>query len=87
MSISDMDNMEILLDETADAFGEMMDSLFDEDPKLFEARFGNGEVNAHSTKASWNAQVAAASDEFRKALNVLVEKFESRLHLGEFSND
>ncbi len=87
MSISDMENMEILLDETADAFSELMGSLFDEDPTLFETRFSDGTVLVHSTKATWQTQVDAASDEFREELNRLVAKFEERLHNGEFAND
>ncbi len=85
MSISDMVNIENQLDDVADEFDDMMKKLYDEDPKLFETRFGNGEVKVHSTKASWNTQVSHASDELRKELNALIEKFEIRLHQGEFA--
>jgi hypothetical protein len=45
----------------------------------------NGETLVHSTKATWNAQVDSASDEFHQALKKLVEKFEVRLLQGEFA--
>ena len=76
MSINDMVRMENQLDEVADEFGDMMKQTFDEDPKIFVG---------HSTKASWNAQADAASDELRKELNAVIERFETRLHLGEFA--
>ena len=76
MSIKDMIRMENQLDEVADKFGDMMKEVFDEDPKIFEGR---------SAKASWNAQVDHASDELRKELNAMIEKFETRLHYGEFA--
>ncbi len=85
MSISDMVNIENQLDDVADEFDDMMKKLYDEDPKLFETRFGNGEVKVHSTKASWNPQVSHASDELRKEINALIEKLEIRLHQGEFA--
>jgi hypothetical protein len=76
MSISDMIRIENQLDDVADEFSDMMKELFDEDPKIFEGR---------STKASWNAQVDHASDELRKELNAMIEKFETKLHYGEFA--
>ena len=76
MSIVDMVRIENQLDEVADEFGDMMKQAFDEDPKIFEG---------HSTKASWNAQADHASDELRKALNAMIEKFETKLHNGEFA--
>ena len=76
MSIKDMIRMENQLDEVADEFGDMMKQAFDEDPKIFED---------HSTKASWNAQADHASDELRKELNAMIEKFEVKLHNGEFA--
>mgnify|MGYP000623866487 CR=1 FL=1 len=85
MPIQELDNMENLLDEVANEFGDIMKLMFDQDPGLFETRFGNGEVKVHSTKASWNVQVSHASDELRKELNALIEKFEVRLHQGEFA--
>ncbi len=76
MPIQELDEMEKLLGETTDCFEDTMKQLFDEDPKIFEGR---------STKASWNSQVSEAGDEFHKALKKLVEKFEVRLHNGEFA--
>jgi len=76
MPIQELDEMEKLLGETTDCFEDTMKQLFDEDPKIFEGR---------STQATWNAQVSEAGDEFHKALKKLVEKFEVRLHNGEFA--
>ena len=85
MPIQELDNMENLIGEVADEFGDVMKLMFDQDPGLFETRFGNGEVQVHSTKAAWNAQVDAAGDEFHGELKKLVEKFEVRLLQGEFA--
>jgi hypothetical protein len=85
MPIQELDNVEATLDEVANCFEDTMKQLFDEDPGLFETRFGNGEVKVHSTQASWNAQVSLAGDELREALSALIEQFEVRLHNGEFA--
>jgi hypothetical protein len=84
MPIQELDEMENLLDEVADEFQVTMKLMFDQDPGLFETTM-NGETLVHSTKATWNAQVDAASDEFHQALKKLVEKFEVRLLQGEFA--
>jgi hypothetical protein len=85
MPIQELDEMEKLLDETTDCFEDTMKQLFDEDPGLFETRFANGEVKVHSTQMEWSSQVSFAGDELRKELNELIEKFEIRLHNGEFA--
>ncbi len=85
MPIQELDEMEKLLDETTDCFEDTMKQLFDEDPGLFETRFANGEVKVHSTQMEWSSQVSFAGDELRKELNQLIEKFEIRLHNGEFA--
>ena len=84
MPIQELDEMEGLLGEVADEFQTTMKTLFDEDPGLFQTTV-NGETLVHSTKATWNAQVDAASDEFHTAVKALVEKFEIRLLQGEFA--
>ena len=84
MPIQELDNMENLLGEVADEFGDVMKLMFDEDPGLFQSTH-NGETLVHSTKATWNTQVDAAGDEFHKELKALVEKFEVRLLQGEFA--
>ena len=76
MPIQELDKMEATIDEVADCFEDTMKQLFDEDPGLFEG---------HSTQASWNAQVSFAGDELREALGALIEKFDVRLHNGEFA--
>ena len=85
MPIQELDEMENLIGEVTDCFEDTMKQLYDEDPGLFETRFGNGEVKVHSTQSHWNAQVSYAGDEFQTALKALVEKFEIRLHNGEFA--
>ena len=85
MPIQELDEMENLIGAVTDCFEDTMKQLYDEDPGLFETRFGNGEVKVHSTKATWNAQVDAAGDEFHVEIKKLVEKFEVRLLQGEFA--
>ena len=84
MPIQELNEMENLLGELADEFQYTMKSLFDEDPETFKTVVG-GETLVHSTKATWNAQVDAASDEFHEEIKKLVEKFEVRLLQGEFA--
>ena len=74
MSISDMTEMHNLLDETADCVDDLMKQLFDEVPEVVPA----------ASQMDWFAQVNAASDDFRKELAVLVERFEIKLKHGEF---
>ena len=76
MTILELDEMEKLIDETTDCFEDTMKQLFDKDPGSFEG---------HSTQASWNAQVSFASDTLREELVELIERFEVRLHNGEFA--
>ena len=74
MSISDMTEMHNLLYETADCFDDLMKQLFDEVPEVVPA----------ASQMDWFAQVNAASDDFRKELNKMVESFETMLKHGEF---
>ena len=76
MSIADMLDMESMLYEVTDTFQDEMKQLFEEEPEIFEGR---------STKVSWNAQVNAASEDLRKELDALIEKFETKLHNGEYA--
>ena len=76
MSISDIDEMENLLDETADCFADMMKQVFDECPEAFEGRTSHME---------WSVACNAASDDLREELNRLIEKFEMKLHDGEYN--
>lgn len=85
MPIQELDEMENLIGEVTDCFEDTMKQLYDEDPGLFETRFGNGEVKVHSTQSHWNAQVSYTGDEFQKELKRLVEKFEVKLLQGEFA--
>mgnify|MGYP003640062557 CR=1 FL=1 len=74
MSIADMTEMHNLLDETADCFDDILKLLFDEVPEAVPA----------TNQMGWSGQVSAASDDFRKELAVLVERFENKLKHGEF---
>jgi hypothetical protein len=75
MSVSDIDQMETQLDEVAECFAGMMKQIFVEEPEIFEGR---------NTKWGWNAACSAASDDLRKELNQVIEKFEVKLHNGEY---
>jgi len=74
MSIADMTEMHNLLDEVADCFDENLKQLFDEVPEAVPA----------SNQMDWSSQVSDASDDFRKELAALVERFEIKLKHGEF---
>ena len=74
MSIADMTEMHNLLDETADCFDDLMKQLFDELPEAVPA----------TNQMDWFAQVNDASNDFRKELAALVERFEIKLKHGEF---
>ena len=74
MSIADMTEMEDLLDNVADCFDDKMKQLFDELPEAVPA----------TNQMDWFAQVNDASNDFRKELAALVERFESKLKHGEF---
>ena len=74
MSIADMTEMHNLLDEVADCFDDNLKQLFDEVPEAVPA----------TNQMDWFAQVNASSDDFRKELAVLVERFEIKLKHGEF---
>lgn len=86
MPIQELDEMENLIGEVTDEFGNVMKQLYDEEPGFFQYRsVKTGETKFYSTKATWNAQVDAAGDEFQEALKELVEKYEVRLLQGEFA--
>ena len=86
MPIQELDEMENLIGEVTDEFGNVMKQLYDEEPGFFQYRsVKTGETKFYSTKAAWNAQVDAAGDEFQEALKELVEKYEVRLLQGEFA--
>ena len=74
MSIADMTEMEDLLDNVADCFDDKMKQLFDELPEAVPA----------TNQMDWFAQVNDASNDFRKELAALVERFEIKLQHGEF---
>ena len=74
MSIADITEMHNLLDEVADCFDENLKQLFDEVPEAVPA----------TNQMDWSGQVSAASDDFRKELAALVQRFEIKLKHGEF---
>ena len=74
MSIADMTEMHNLLDEVADCFDDNLKQLFDEVPEAVPA----------TNQMDWFAQVNVASNDFRKELAALVERFEIKLQHGEF---
>ena len=74
MSIADMTEMHNLLDEVADCFDDNLKQLFDEVPEAVPA----------TNQMDWFAQVNDASNDFRKELAALVERFEIKLKHSEF---
>ena len=75
MSIVDNVDMENLIGEVADAFEEKMKILFEEVPEMFEGR---------STEQEWKSQVTNCGLDLVTAIDDLVEKFEVKLHNGEY---
>ncbi|MAK20567.1 MAG: hypothetical protein CMA05_04565 [Euryarchaeota archaeon] len=76
MSIADIDVVEDSLDELADCFADKMKQVFDECPEAFEGR---------TSQMDWSAACSSASDDLREELNLLIEKFEMKLHDGEYN--
>jgi len=71
-----MNEMENLLDESADCFADMMKQVFDECPEAFEGR---------TSHMDWIAACGAASDDLREELSKLIEKYEMLLHDGQYN--
>ena len=76
MPIQEIPAVEFQLDNVIDAFEDTMKQVFDEDPKIFEG---------HSDRMSWHGQVTGAGVELRNEINALIEKYEVKLHQGEFA--
>ena len=75
MSIVDNVDMENQIGEVVDAFEEKMKILFEEVPEMFEGR---------STEQEWSCQVTNCGLDLVAAIDKLVEKFEMKLHDGEY---
>ena len=75
MSITDMNEMENLIGEVVDCFEEKMKALYEEAPEIFEGR---------STEQEWSSQVTNCGLDLVAAIDELVEKFEVKLHNGEY---
>ncbi len=84
MSITDMSEMENLVGGVVDCFEEKMKIVFEEEPEIFKTRFANGEVKIHSTEQEWSSQVANCRLDLVAAIDELIEKFEVKLHNGEY---
>ena len=78
MSITDMNEMENLIGEVVDCFEEKMKALFEEEPEMFEGR---------STEQEWSSQVTNCGLDLVTAIDQLVEKFEVKLHNGEYLDE
>jgi len=78
MSVTDMKEMENLVGEVVDCFEEKMKVLYEETPKLFEGR---------STELEWGCQVTNCGLDLITAIDELVEKFEVKLHNGEYHRE
>ena len=77
MSIADIDVVEDSLDELAECFADKMKQVFDECPEAFKG--------LRLPFLAWHAACSAASDDLREGLNLLIEKFENKLHDGEYN--
>jgi len=78
MSVTDMCEMENLVGEVVDCFEEKMRTVFEEEPEIFEGR---------STEAQWSAQVTNCGLDMVTAIDELIEKFEVKLHNGEYFDE
>ena len=78
MSVTDMCEMENLVGEVVDCFEEKMKALYEEVPEIFEGR---------STELEWNCQVTKCGLGLVTAIDDLVEKFEVKLHNGEYYDE
>ena len=75
MSVTDMVDIENQIDEVVDTFEEKMKILFEEVPEAFEGR---------STEQEWSSQVTNCGLDLVTAIDRLVEKYEMKLHDGEY---
>ena len=75
MSIVDNVDMENQIGEVVDAFEEKMKILFEEVPEMFEGR---------STEQEWSSQVTNCGLDMMNAISELIEKYEVKLHNGEY---
>jgi hypothetical protein len=78
MSITDMDEIENILDEITDTFEDKLKQLFEEVPEAFEDR---------SSQMAWFTEVSRAADSLREELNEVIGKVERQLHDGQFNFD
>ena len=79
MSISDMKEMEALIDNVTDCFEDKMKQLFDE---VGEEHIK--EMLGVTNQMDWSGQVCFAADVLKEELNRTIEKIEVRLLAGEF---
>ncbi len=75
MSVVDMVDMENQIGEVVDAFEEKMKILYEEVPEAFVGR---------STETEWKCQVTNCGLDLVSAIAELIEKFEVKLHNGEY---
>jgi hypothetical protein len=75
MSITDMDRIDGLIGQLAEAFDVDMGGLFDEAPEIFEGR---------STESEWMLQCSKASTELAELIEAAVQKVEIQLHDGQY---
>jgi hypothetical protein len=70
--------MENLVGEVVDCFEEKMRTVFEEEPEIFEGR---------STELEWKTQVTNCGLDLVVAIDELIEKFEVKLHNGEYHRE
>ena len=78
MSVTDMNEIANLVGEVVDCFEEQMRTVFEEEPEIFEGR---------STELEWKSQVTNCGLDLVVAIDKLIEKFEVKLHNGEYHRE
>tara|TARA_R110001583_G_scaffold43355_4_gene137913 strand:+ start:759 stop:1028 length:270 start_codon:yes stop_codon:yes gene_type:complete len=78
MSVTDMNEIANLVGEVVDCFEEQMRTVFEEEPEIFEGR---------STELEWKSQVTNCGLDLVVAIDELIEKFEVKLHNGEYHRE
>tara|TARA_R110001592_G_scaffold245673_5_gene507152 strand:- start:544 stop:813 length:270 start_codon:yes stop_codon:yes gene_type:complete len=78
MSVTDMNEIANLVGEVVDCFEEQMRTVFEEEPEIFEGR---------STELEWKTQVTNCGLDLVVAIDELIEKFEVKLHNGEYHRE
>jgi hypothetical protein len=86
MSVVDMVDIENQIGEVVDAFEEKMRTLYEEEPDSFAVPNEDGSMGRISEQ-NWKSQVVNCGLDLNEALCKVVEKFESKLHNGDYYDE